>query len=71
MRNLIPVAVIVVGVMALAELIHANEVYLIKGQEKTKIEAIKTLIQNPNELVMRCKQVELTDKVTLKNVVTK
>lgn len=33
----------------------------------SKLEATRALITNPNETVYKCSQIELTDKVTLRN----
>lgn len=48
--------------------ISPAETYFSNGKALTKVEAVKALLANPNTNVERCNQVQLTDKVTLKNV---
>jgi hypothetical protein len=43
-----------------------NEKYYLDGKELTKIDAVKVLLNKPESDVVRCKRVELSDKVTIK-----
>lgn len=45
----------------------ANETYQIDQKQISKFEAIRILIANPETRVLRCTEVELTDKVTLRS----
>lgn len=37
------------------------------GKELTKTEALLTLAKNPNAIVVKCQQQELSDKATIRN----
>lgn len=45
----------------------AEKTYHINDKEVSKTDAIKALLANPKTQVFQCQQVELTDKVTLRN----
>lgn len=57
--------------LALATLIAAGqsraETLTHQGQEIARIEALRLLLANPNAKVLRCNEVELTEKATLRN----
>lgn len=57
--------------LALATLIAAGqsraETFTHQGQEIARIEALRLLLANPNAKVLRCNEVELTEKATLRN----
>lgn len=46
----------------------AADVYINKstGKELTKVEAAKLLLTQPNTTVVRCSEVELSDKLTIR-----
>lgn len=44
-----------------------HTVYIVNGQEVSKIEAMKSLMNNPEIVVQKCVAQELSDKATLRN----
>ncbi len=61
MRLLIILASLMAAIAAKAE------TYQHGSKDITKLEAIKTLLREPNATVLRCSPVMLTEKATLKN----
>jgi len=53
-------------ILLTASAASAQDLYLSQGAEVTKIEAVKLLLRDRGVKVMRCYEVELTDKVTLR-----
>ncbi len=57
--------------IALATTAHADAEFFEKKQDKLvaidKVTAIKTLINQPAATIVRCNEVELTSKATLRN----
>lgn len=43
-----------------------DPVYIVNGKVVTKVEALRALINDKNTKVEQCKQVELTDKATMR-----
>ena len=46
---------------------NAQAVFILNGKEISKLEAVKTLLNQPKAKVIKCNEVELSDKATLKN----
>lgn len=44
-----------------------DPVYIVNGKVVTKVEALRALINDKNTKVEQCKQVELTDKATMRS----
>lgn len=53
--------------LGLAAQLAKAETYQIKGKDVPKIEAMRALIVDPRAKVLRCVDVEMTDRGTLKN----
>lgn len=64
-------SVVVIGMLLIGSYSHAEQSFTINGREGTKLEALKALIANPEAKVVRCNDVELTEKATLKNKSTR
>lgn len=60
MKNVVAILVIV------SSMAKAEQLFIVNGKTSTKIEAVKTLMQNPRAKVQKACDVELTDKLTLK-----
>lgn len=63
MKKLLTIAVLLAGVSAVAQ----DPVYIVNGKVVTKVEALRALINDKNTKVEQCKQVELTDKATMRS----
>lgn len=58
---------LLIAVILTAQTSFADKTFYVSGKEASKVEAIKALLSNPKAQVTQCNQVELTDKVTLRN----
>lgn len=58
---------IIATAMLLASLAQANETYQADGKDITKLQAMQTLLSDPQAMVLRCTPIELTPKATLRN----
>ena len=58
---------LILGAILLSAALAQAESYYHNGKEVTKLSAIKQLINEPSAQIMRCNDVMLTDKATLKN----
>lgn len=63
MKTLIALSIL----LTTAQGIAAEKTFHINGQEVSKVDALRALINNPKTVVTQCVQVELTDKATLRN----
>jgi hypothetical protein len=54
----------VLGILSTARA-EDKEYYMHNNKKITKVEALKTLIQQPQAVVIRCQQLELSEKATL------
>lgn len=58
---------LLLAMSALSALAARAETYSHNNQQITKLQAIRKLIENENATILRCNEVMLTDKATLKN----
>ncbi len=64
---LIPAAIIVATLLSLAAFADNKPTFHANGKEITKVEALRILINDPNQTVQKCQPQEVSDKATLRN----
>ncbi len=68
MKVLLTVSVLTVaGIIFVGNFALAEKTYRIGDKTVTKVEALKTLINDPKADVVQCSSVELTENATMKN----
>lgn len=56
---------IILGILLAATAALSSELYIVNGKQTTKLDAVRSLINDPSTTVLRCTPQQLSERVTL------